>query len=91
MIERITGEPQVMCPWRGFYDPVVHDVRALYRAAWNGHDAHLASIYSDRLPHYLWDGVQHYADCVSRIKYQDAERERKEAKKKNRILGGGRA
>jgi len=58
----------------------VIDVLNLYRTACTGEGVHLASARALDPPHHLWDGLQHYAAAVNKIRQHDRDKAAKKRK-----------
>lgn len=70
MVERIAGARPPTCPWQAFSNPVVAGVLDLYRASGG---ENLASVWHLNPPAHLWDGLQHYAYAVAKIREHHEE------------------
>jgi len=67
-IERVCGARPIGCPWRGFTDPEVGEVLALYDDARVGDDVHVASVIALDPPQHALEGLRHYASAMRRMR-----------------------
>ena len=70
MIERVAGAAPETCPWQAYGDPFVGEVLDLWRIASTGDGVSIASVWQMDPADVLWEGLQHYAHSVAKVREQ---------------------